>query len=153
MAQMYAIEVEESGLIADLISPILSEFEDVFVEPTGLSPIRIHRKFVKGYGTIAKPFTDLLKKDEFGWNEVTEDAFQNLKVAMSTTPVLALSDFNQPSIIEIDACYGGIGVVLMQGRRPLAYSSKALGPRNLRMSIYEKELLALVFIWISPRTQ
>lgn len=63
---------------------------------------------------------------------------------MSTTPVLALPDFTKPFTIETNACQKGIGAVLMQDRKPLAYLSKAIGVRNMGMSIYEKELLALV---------
>ena len=62
----------------------------------------------------------------------------------STTPVLALPDFNQPFIIDTDAYYNGIEAVLMQNRRPLAYISQGLGPKNMGLSINEKELLALV---------
>lgn len=79
--------------------------------------------------------TELLKKGNFDWNEAVDVAFQELKRAMSITPVFELPDFSLPFIIEMDACYGGFGAVLMQDRRPLAYLSKG---------IYEKELLALV---------
>ena len=65
---------------------------------------------------------------------------------MCSTPVLALPEFTQPFVMETDACYHGIGAVLMQNRRPLAFISQGLGPKNLRLSIYEKELLALVTV-------
>ncbi|KAL5777029.1 hypothetical protein ACOSP7_009955 [Xanthoceras sorbifolium] len=80
-----------------------------------------YRKFAKGYGVISKPLTDLLKKGGFIWNE----AFKTLKVALTTTPVLALPDFTQPFVLEIDACDTGIGAVLMQQDRPIAYISKS----------------------------
>ena len=63
---------------------------------------------------------------------------------MCSTPVLALPDFTKSFEIEIDSCYGGIGVVLMQDKRPITFLNQSLGPQNLGMSIYEKELLALV---------
>lgn len=63
---------------------------------------------------------------------------------MSTTPILALPDFQKPFIVETDASFKGIGVVLMQGGRPLAYLSKALAPKHLGLSVYEKELLAIL---------
>ena len=99
---------------------------------------------MKGYGTIAKPLTILLKKEGFHWSAEADEAFQKLKLAMCSTPVLALPDFTKPFEMETDACYGGIGAVLMQDRRPIAFLSQNLGPKNLGMSIYEKEFLALV---------
>lgn len=86
----------------------------------------------------------MLRKDSFKWIEEAETAFENLKLSMSTTPVLALPDFQKSFVIETYACYGGIGAVLMQEKRPIAYLSKSLGHKNLGLSIYEKELLSLV---------
>ena len=63
---------------------------------------------------------------------------------MTTTPVLALPNFNRPSIIEVDASGIGIGAILMQDGRPLAYTSKALSLSHQNMSIYDKEMLAIV---------
>ena len=80
-------------------------------------------KFVKGYGAIAKPLTTLLRQDGYKWGEKAGDAFQKLKLAMCSTTTLALPDFTQPVVIETDACYGGIGAVLMQSKRPLAFLS------------------------------
>uniref|UniRef100_A0A2N9J8Y4 Reverse transcriptase n=1 Tax=Fagus sylvatica TaxID=28930 RepID=A0A2N9J8Y4_FAGSY len=103
-----------------------------------------YRKFIKGYGQIASPLTSLLKKDAFGWNEAATDAFEKLKVAVSQPPVLALPDFTKSFVVECDASGYGIGAVLMQGGRPIAYYSQGLKGKNLFLSTYEKELLALV---------
>lgn len=67
-----------------------------------------YRRFVKGYGTTARPLTDLLKNDRFEWSEAATKAFEALKMVMSTTPVLALLNFSQEFIIETDACEYGI---------------------------------------------
>src|SRR5262249_1793287 len=63
---------------------------------------------------------------------------------MTTAPVLALPNFNLHFVLETDACDVGIGAVLMQMGRPLAYLSQALSIWNQGLSIYEKELLAIV---------
>jgi hypothetical protein len=63
---------------------------------------------------------------------------------MSSTPVLALPDFNKQFIIETDTSDQGLGVVLIQGDRPIAFLSKPLETNNKFLSIYEKEFLALI---------
>ncbi|XP_052291764.1 uncharacterized protein LOC127900631 [Citrus sinensis] len=104
-----------------------------------------YRKFVTGYGKIAAPLTNMLKQDSFTWNPTAEAAFDELRQAMASTPVLALPNFTKPFSIECDASGRGIGAVLMQEGRPLAYISKALFGKNLAMSTYDKEMLAIVF--------
>lgn len=103
-----------------------------------------YRRFVKDYGKLAKPLTELLKKGSFSWSTEATLAFEKLKTAMSSTPVLALPDFDAPFMIETDASGRGIGAVLSQYKHPIAYFSKALGPRHLQLSTYEKELIAIV---------
>jgi hypothetical protein len=68
----------------------------------------------------------------------------DFQVALSSAPCLALPDFSLPFHIETDACFTGIGVVLLQNGHPLAYISKALGPRSKGLSTYEKEYLAIL---------
>jgi hypothetical protein len=65
---------------------------------------------------------------------------------MTTTPVLALPRFDLPIVVETDACDIGIGVILMQEGRPIAFLNKALGEKNKHLSIYEKEFLALILV-------
>lgn len=102
-----------------------------------------YRKFVACYGIIAKPLTNLLTKKGFEWTEQAQVAFDLLKRAMASTPVLALPDFDKPFVVETDACDTGIGAVLVQDGHPVAYFSKALGVRNQKLSAYEKEFLAV----------
>lgn len=103
-----------------------------------------YRKFVKGYGIIAQPLTNLLKHKNFQWTARAQQAFDELKLAMTRTPVLAPPNFKAPFQVETDACAEGIGAVLMQQGQPIAFLSKALGDKYKNLSIYEKEFLALI---------
>jgi hypothetical protein len=127
--------------------------------PTNVTELRgflgltgYYGRFVKGYGYIAKPLTQLLKKKQFQWSSEAHDAFISLKQAMSTTPVLGLPDFTLPFIVETDASDCGVGAVLMQKNQPLAFLSKVLGPVHQKLSIYEKEFLALIMAMEKWRT-
>lgn len=103
-----------------------------------------YRKFIRGFGTLAAPLTHLLRKDAFSWTQEAEKAFQDLKNALTSPPVLKLPDFSQPFVVECDACGVGIGAILIQEERPVAYFSEALKPSALSISTYEKEMLAIV---------
>lgn len=96
------------------------------------------QKFIQNYGTIVAPLTQLLKRDGFHWSEATEKAFHTLKQAMIHAPILALSNFAKQFMVETDASGIGLGSILMQDGRPIAYYSKALSSRALVQSTYEK---------------
>lgn len=72
-----------------------------------------YRKFVKNYGLIARPLTDMTKKGGFKWNEQGQQAFELLKEAMKTTPVLAMPNFELPLEVHTDASNFGIGAILV----------------------------------------
>lgn len=103
-----------------------------------------YRKFVRDYGNIARPLTNLLKKGPFAWTEEAETAFQVLKQAMTSTPTLAMPNFHEPFVIETDASGDGIGVVLTQQGKPIAFMSRVLGVTKRSWSIYAREMLAIV---------
>jgi hypothetical protein len=105
-----------------------------------------NRKFVRHYGILARPLTNLLKKKQFLWDDEAQLTFENLKKVMTTTPVLALPDFVVPFTVEADASNQGLGVVLMQHDKPIAFLSKPLSSSHKYLSIYEKEFLALIMV-------
>ena len=97
-----------------------------------------YHRFVEGYGAISWPLTQQLKKDAFNWNLEVEAAFQKLKTAMTTIPVLALPNFSQLFIVKTDASGYGLGAVLMQSHRPVAYFSQ-VSQQGSDKSLYMKE--------------
>lgn len=120
--------------------------------PTSVKDVRsflglagYYRKFVSNFGIISRPLTNLLKKGViFVWTSEHDIAFCTLKEALVSAPVLALPDLTKPFVIETDASDKGIGAVLQQGGHPVAFVSRALGPKNQALSTYEKEYLAIL---------
>jgi hypothetical protein len=119
--------------------------------PTNITQLReflgltgYYRRFIMHYGLICKPLFEALKKNAFLWGEEQHNAFEQLKLAMTKAPVLALPDYKQPFIFVADACGYGLGAVIMQNHRPIAFMSKAIGPKAAAMSTYDKEALAII---------
>lgn len=104
-----------------------------------------YRKFVRNFGITAKPLTNMLKFGGFEWTKESEEAFEALKEALTTTPVLALPDFSKEFVVECDASGIGVGAVMSQDGHPIAFLRKALAPRHQALSVYDKEMLAIVF--------
>ena len=71
-----------------------------------------YRKFVEGFSSIAKPMTQLLKKDKkFEWTQKCEDSFQELKKRLTSTPILVMPDVTQSFDVYCDASRLGLGCV------------------------------------------
>ncbi|XP_073223438.1 uncharacterized protein [Cicer arietinum] len=93
---------------------------------------------------LARPLTELTKKEGFVWNAAAETAFEQFKVAVTSAPVLALPNFELPFEIECDAAGKGVSDVLMHLKHPIAYFRKDFSGNKLSKSAYEKELMAIV---------
>jgi len=105
---------------------------------------RYYRKFVKNYGRIEAPLTTLLKKDAFSWTPEATKAFEHLKEEIFQAPILPTRDFIKTFIVECDASVNGIGVLLMQDEKPIAFESCPIKGKYLHKPIYEKEMLAIL---------
>ena len=103
-----------------------------------------YRRFVANYSRLAWPMNQQLKKDAFLWTEEATRAFNQLKGVMASLPVLALPDFSKPFVVETYASGVGLGAVLMQGEKLLAYFSHKLSPQAQGKSVFERELMAMV---------
>ncbi|PIK61119.1 Retrovirus-related Pol polyprotein from transposon [Apostichopus japonicus] len=108
-----------------------------------------YRKFVKGFADIAKPLHKLTEKEtKFAWSEECEGAFQKLKTALITAPILAYPTDDGTYIIDTDASHFGLGCVLSQCQegqeRVTAYFSRTLSKPERRYCTSRKELLAIV---------
>jgi hypothetical protein len=120
--------------------------------PTNVGQVRsfhglagFYRRFVKDFSTIACPLNELTKKNvPFVWGNAQQKAFDELKKRLTEAPLLALPDFAKTFEIECDASGLGIGGVLMQNGKPVAYYSEKLDGARLNYPIYDKELYALV---------
>ena len=83
-----------------------------------------YRRFIKDYGAIAAPLTQLLRRDAFNWSDEANLAFDALKRALSTAPVLQLPAFDRPFTVDCDASGSGFGAVLHQGIGAIAFFSR-----------------------------
>jgi hypothetical protein len=104
-----------------------------------------YRRFIKGFSSIARPMTELLKKDNrFVWTPKCEESFQIIKKKLTTAPVLTLPDIHQSFVIFCDASRQGLGCVLMQNEKVIAYASHLLKPHEQNYPTHDLELAAIV---------
>jgi len=146
-------QVSATGLAVDIhkIDAIRS-----WTPPTNLKQLQsflglanYYRTFVKGFSQIAAPMTNLLSPaNPYVWTEAQQTSFEALKMALTTTPVLALPNPDLPFEVTTDASDIAISAVLNQnqgrGMQPIAFESRKLSVHELNYPIHEKELLAIV---------
>jgi RNase H-like domain found in reverse transcriptase len=108
-----------------------------------------YRRFIKDFSTIAAPLNALKKGErEWKWEEEQQKAFEAIKQAVTSEPVLALPNDKGPFRVEVDASNVGTGAVLSQEQEgkwhPIAFLSKTLNDAERNYEIYDKELLAII---------
>jgi hypothetical protein len=104
-----------------------------------------YRCFIEGFSKIARPMTTLLaKKVEFKWTPACKESFEKLKQKLTTAPVLVLPDVHKPFSVYCDASYTGLGCVLMQEGKVVAYLSRQLKVHEKNYPTHDLELAAVV---------
>ena len=104
-----------------------------------------YRRFVRGFSSIAAPLTRLTRKDvPFVWTDECEASFQELKNRLTTAPVLTLPTENGRFVIYTDASKVGLGCVLMQDGKVVAYGSRQLKEHEKKYATHDLELAAVV---------
>jgi hypothetical protein len=104
-----------------------------------------YRRFIPDFSKIVKPITSLLKNDtKFDWSSRYNEAFEHLKVLLTTAPVLAQPDIEKPFDVYCDASGSGLGCVLMQEGRVIAYASRQLRRHEEHYQTHDLELAAVV---------
>jgi hypothetical protein len=104
-----------------------------------------YRRFIPDFSRIVKPMTELLKKAvKFAWSEACEKAFHTLSQHLTSAPVLVQPDNSKPFEVFFDASGTGLGCVLMQEGRVIAYASRALRPHEINYPTHDLELAAVV---------
>ncbi|GJU15675.1 putative reverse transcriptase domain-containing protein, partial [Tanacetum coccineum] len=105
-----------------------------------------YRRFIEGFSKIAKPMTKLTqKKVKFEWGDKQETAFQLIKQKLCSAPILALPEGSEDFIVYCDASKKGLGVVLMQREKVIAYASRQLKIHEKNYTTHDLELGAVVF--------
>ena len=141
-----------------LVDPQKVAVVDNWEQPQTVTKVRsflglagYYRRFVKGFSTIALPLTKLTRKEvPFVWSEECEKSFQRLKYLLTHALVLALPDDNGNFEIYSDASLNGLGCVLMQHKKVIAYASRQLKPHEMNYPTHDLELAAIIFalkIW------
>ncbi|GKD79820.1 putative reverse transcriptase domain-containing protein [Tanacetum coccineum] len=133
------------------VDPAKIEAVKDWVSPT--TPIEVreflgiaiyYRRFIKGFLKIAKPLIELTQKSKkYIWGENQESAFQLLKQKLCEASILALPEGNDDFVIYNDASHQGLGVVLIQREKVIAYASRQLKPHEDKYTIHDLELGAI----------
>ncbi|GKA92945.1 putative reverse transcriptase domain-containing protein [Tanacetum coccineum] len=142
--------VNQSGIHVD---PGKIEAVKNWKDPTTSSEIRsflglagYYRRFIANFSKIAKPLTSLTQKNQkYVWGVEQEEAFQTLKNNLCDAPILSLPDGVEDFVVYCDASNQGLGCVLMQRNKVIAYASRQLKIHEKNYTTHDLELGAVVF--------
>ncbi|KAJ9543738.1 LOW QUALITY PROTEIN: hypothetical protein OSB04_023445 [Centaurea solstitialis] len=156
--------VQEGIVLGHLVSPRGLEVDKAKIEvimqlpePTSVKGIRsflghagFYRRFIKDFSKITKPLCNLLHVDQaFNFTSECKVAFEKIKKALITAPIVVAPDWKLPFEVMCDASDWAVGAVLGQKREkifhPIYYASKTLIDAQINYTTTEKELLAVVF--------
>ncbi|GKV38840.1 hypothetical protein SLEP1_g46705 [Rubroshorea leprosula] len=142
--------VSKDGISVD---PSKMEAVVKWERPTSVTEVRsflglagYYRRFVEGYSNISGPLTQLTRKNQkFEWIDKCERSFQELKNRLVTAPILAIPDNGGNFVVYTDASHKGLGCVLMQHGRVIAYGSRELKTHERNYPTHDLELAAIIF--------
>ncbi|XP_058076387.1 uncharacterized mitochondrial protein AtMg00860-like [Magnolia sinica] len=147
--------VKAEGIVVD---PVKVEAISRWEQPTTVAEVRsflrmagYYRRFIKEFFRITRPLTQLTKKSaQFTWDENTEAAFQELKIKLTSAPMLTLPQEGEKFMVYSDSSKLGLGCVLLQNDMVIAYTSHQLKKHEENYPTHDLELVAAVFtlkIW------
>ena len=147
--------ISKEGVMVD---PAKIEAVSKWKRPTNASEIRsflglagYYRKFVENFSKLAMPLTTLTRKGKrFEWTEDCEKSFQELKMRLTSAPILTIPEGDEGFVVYSDASKIGLGAVLMQNGKVIAYASRQLKDYEKNYPTHDLELAAVVFalkIW------
>jgi len=141
--------VSDAGIVVDT-----QKIEAVKTWPRPMTPTKVRSflglagyyiRFVEGFSSLSAPLTKLTKKiAKFQWTEACEHSFQELKDKLTSTPVLALPEGSEGYAVYCDASGVGLGCVLMQHGKVIAYASRQLRKHEKNYPTHDLELAAVV---------
>ncbi|GKA40622.1 putative reverse transcriptase domain-containing protein [Tanacetum coccineum] len=142
--------IDSKGIHVDLAK--IESIKD-WASPKSLTEIRQflglagdYKRFIEGFSKIAKSMTKLTQKNvKFDWGEKEEAAFQLMKQKLCSAPILALPKGSENFIVYCDASHKGLGVVLMQKEKVIAYASRQLKIHEKNYTTHDLELGVVVF--------
>jgi hypothetical protein len=135
-----AVDLKKVATILDWKAP-----KDVRGIKSFIGMADYYRCFIEGFSKIVRPMTALLaKKVDFKWTPACQESFEMLKQKLTTTPVLVLPDVHKPFSVYCDAPYTGLGCVLMQEGKVVAYLSRQLKVHEKNYPTHDLELAVVV---------